>query len=69
MSNDISMNIPSVSVDDFVDEMTRVYVPTIKAGYPINMIPAAMLCNSPVLERVMESENLQTGLERLRTRG
>ena len=69
MSNDINMNIPSVSVDDFVEEMTRVYVPTIKAGYPINMIPAAMLWGVRVLERVMESENLQTGLERLRIRG
>ena len=47
MSNDINMNIPSVSVDDFVEEMTRVYVPTIKAGYPINMIPAAMLWGPP----------------------
>lgn len=64
MSNDINMNIPSVSVDDFVEEMTRVYVPTIKAGYPINMIPAAMLWGPP---GVGKSDGVREFADRLGT--
>ena len=31
MTEDINMNIPSVSVDEFVDEMMSVYIPVISA--------------------------------------
>lgn len=47
MNKDINMNIPSVSVDEFVDEMMAVYVPVIKAGIPMEDIPATMLWGAP----------------------
>lgn len=47
MTEDINMNIPSVSVDEFVDEMMSVYIPVINAGIPVSNIPAAMLWGAP----------------------
>lgn len=47
MTKDINMNISSISVDEFVKEMSGLFVPVIKNGMPVEDIPAAMLWGAP----------------------
>jgi hypothetical protein len=64
MTEDINMNIPSVSVDEFVDEMMSVYIPVINAGIPVSNIPAAMLWGAPGVGKSAGIEELAEKLGR-----